>query len=183
MEKRPTVIRPEKVAAVEVIVEELNQASMAILTDYRGLSVAQLADLRRQLRASQVELHIVKNTLARLAAQKTGKEALLPALVGPTAMAVGSGDPALMTKTLTDVIRTQRLGMTIRAALLGDRLLSTAEVNTLATLPSRETLIAQVVGTIQAPIAGLVGVLSGTLQSLVGVLDARRQQMEETGAA
>jgi large subunit ribosomal protein L10 len=183
MEKRPTVIRPEKVAAVEEIAEQLSRASMAVLTDYRGLTVAQIADLRRQLRASNVELHVVKNTLARLAAQKTGKEALLPSLVGPTALAVGTGDPSAMSKVLTDVIRTQRLPMTIRGALLGDRMLGTAEVTTLATLPSREELIAQVVGTIQAPIAGLVGVLSGTLQTLVGVLDARRQQLEEQGAA
>ena len=182
MEKRPTVIRQEKVAAVEEIAEQLNRASMAVLTDYRGLTVSQLADLRRQLRQSEVELHVVKNTLARLAAQKTGKEVLLPSLVGPTALAFGSGDPSAMSKTLTDVIRTQRLPMTIRGALLGDRMLGTAEVTTLATLPSREELIAQVVGTIQAPIANLVGVLSGTLQSLVGVLDARRQQLEQQSA-
>jgi len=155
---------------------------MAVLADYRGLSVAQLADLRRQLRTAQVELHVVKNTLARLAAERTGKQALLPALVGPTALAFGAGDPAAMTKMLTDVIRTQRLPMTLRGGLLGDRLLDASELNRLATLPSRDELIAQVVGTIQAPIAGLVGVLSGTLQSLVGVIDARRQQLEQTAA-
>jgi large subunit ribosomal protein L10 len=179
---RPTVIRPEKVAQVEEIAEQLDRASMAVLADYRGLTVAQIADLRRQLRAADVELHVVKNTLARLAAQKVGKDGLLSGLVGPTALAVGAGDPSAMSKVLTDAIRAQRLPMTIRGALLGERLLSTADVNALATLPSRETLIGQVVGTMQAPIAGLVGVLSGTLQSLVGVLDARRAQLEESAA-
>jgi large subunit ribosomal protein L10 len=183
MEKRPTVIRPEKVAAVEEIVEQLNGASMAVLTDYRGLTVAQIADLRRQLRQAGVELHVVKNTLARLAAQKTGKEALLPSLVGPTAMAFGSGDPSAMSKMLTDVIRTQRLPMTIRGALLGDRMLGSAEVTILATLPSRDELLSQLLGTVQAPIANFVGVLNATLQSLVGVIDARRQQLEEQGTA
>jgi large subunit ribosomal protein L10 len=183
VQKRPTVIRPEKVAAVDEIAEQFDGASMAVLADYRGLSVSQFADLRRQLRAADVELHVVKNTLARLAARKTGKEALLPALVGPTAIAFGSGDPTALTKTLTDVIRTQRLPMTIKSGLLGDRLLTTAQVNEIAALPSREVLLAQVVGTLQSPMAGLMGVLNGTLQGLLGVLEARRQQLEESGAA
>jgi len=182
MEKRPPVIRPEKVAAVEEIVNQLNESSIAVLTDYRGLTVAQLADLRRQLRTAQVELHVVKNTLARIAAERTGKTALLPALIGPSAVAFAKGDPALASKILTDVIRTQRLPMTVRGGLLGEQMLDTAGITRLATLPSRDELIAQVVGTLQAPIANLVGVLSGTLQSLVGVLDARRQQLEETAA-
>ncbi|HZT09262.1 MAG TPA: 50S ribosomal protein L10 [Chloroflexota bacterium] len=179
MEKRPTVVRPEKVAAVESIADQLTNANMAVVADYRGLTVAQIADVRRQLRTAGVELHVVKNTLARLAAQRTGKDQLLPALIGPTALAVGTNDPTMISKTLTDVIRTQRLPMQIRSALLGDRLLSAAEVAELATLPSREVLLGQVVGAMQAPIAGFVGVLNGMLQSLVGVLDARRRQLEE----
>jgi len=178
MEKRPTSIRPEKVAVVEELADRLSRATMAVLADYRGLTVGQLADLRRQLRPQNVELRIAKNTLARLAARQTGREALLPALEGPTAFVFSFGDPAAMAKTLTDTIRAQRLDMRIKSALYGEQLLPATDVARMAELPNRETLIAQVVGTMQSPISSFVGVLAGTLQSLVGVLEARRQQME-----
>src|ERR1044072_7481853 len=98
MEKRPTVIRPEKEAKVEELVEQLNRANMAVLTDYRGLSVSQLSGLRRQVRAANVELHIAKNTLVRLAAQRTGHDEVVPALTGPTAIAFAYGDPVDLAK-------------------------------------------------------------------------------------
>ena len=88
------------------------------------------------------------------------------------------GDPAAMAKTLTDTIRAQRLDVRIKSALYGEQLLPATDVTRMAELPNRETLIAQVVGTMQSPISSFVGVLAGTLQSLVGVLEARRQQME-----
>jgi large subunit ribosomal protein L10 len=182
MEKRPTSIRPEKVAVVEDLADRLTRATMAVLADYRGLTVSQIGDLRRQLRSVDVELRVAKNTLARLAARKTGREALLPALEGPTAFVFTYGDPAAMAKTLTDTIRSQRLGVTIKSALYGEQLLPAADVTRIAELPNRETLIAQVVGTVQAPITNLVGVLAGTLGSLVGVLEARRQQLEGEAA-
>jgi large subunit ribosomal protein L10 len=183
LEKRPTVIRPEKVAEVEELTDRLERSTMAVITDYRGLSVAQLADLRRQLRQANVELRVTKNTLARLAASRVGREAMLPGLEGPTAIAFSYGDPAAMVRTLTDAIRVQRLAMQVKSGLLGDRLLPAAEVSRIAELPSRDVLIAQVVGTVQGPIAGFVNVLAATLQSIVGVLDARRQQLEEAGGA
>lgn len=178
MEKRPTVIRPDKVAAVQGLVERLGRANMAILADYRGLTVAQMSNLRRQLRPMDVEVRVVKNTLARLAAQQAGCVALLPALDGPTAVVFGYGDPAAMAKTLTETIRTQRLAMQVKGALLGASLLAPLEVGRFAELPAREVLIAQVVGSVQAPISAFVGTLGGILQSLVGVIDARRQQLE-----
>ena len=178
VEKRPTSIRPEKVAVVEELADRLSRATMAVLADYRGLTVGQLADLRRQLRPQNVELRVAKNTLARLAARQTGREVLLPALEGPTAFVFSFGDPAAMAKTLTDTIRAQRLDVRIKSALYGEQLLPATDVTRIAELPNRETLIAQVVGTVQSPISSFVGVLAGTLQSLVGVLEARRQQME-----
>jgi large subunit ribosomal protein L10 len=183
MEKRPTVIRDEKVATVTEIADQLRRSSMAVLTDYRGLSVSQISELRRQLRPADVELRVVKNTLARLAARAADKEALLPGLEGPTAIAFSFGEPTVLAKTLTDTIRTQRLVMPIKGGLLGDRLLGAPEVTRLAELPSRDVLLSQVVGTIQAPISGLVNVLAGTLGSLLGVLEARRNQLEEGGAS
>jgi len=182
MEKRPTVIRQEKVAQVKELADRLERASMAVLTDYRGLSVAQLADLRGQLRPANVEVKIAKNTLLRLAAQQTGREALLPALEGPTAVVFSFGDPAEMAKALTETIRSRRLTMPIKNGLLGDRLLPGSDVTRIAELPSRDVLVSQVLGTVQAPISNFVGVLAATLQSFVGILDARRAQLEESGA-
>jgi large subunit ribosomal protein L10 len=178
MERRRNTVRPEKVAEVKDLADRFDRASMAILADYRGLTVAQLADLRRQLRPANVELRVAKNTLARLAARETGREALVPALEGPTAFVFGYGDPTAMAKALTDTIRMQRLAFRVKSALYGTTLLPAEEVVRIAELPGRETLLAQVVGTVQAPIAGLVGVLAGTLQTLLGVLEARRQQLE-----
>src|SRR5207247_11175496 len=121
MEKRPTSIRPEKVAAVEELADRLSRATMAVLADYRGLTVGQLADLRRQLRPANVELRVAKNTLARLAAQRTGRDVLLPGLEGPTALVFSFGDPAAMAKALTEAIRTQRLAMRITSSAYGEQ--------------------------------------------------------------
>jgi large subunit ribosomal protein L10 len=156
---------------------------MAILTDYRGLTVAQMADLRRELRSSDVEVRVAKNTLLRLAAKQAGREGMVPLLEGPTAVAFVYGDPAVAAKSLTDTVRTRRLGLTVKSAVLGDKLLQGADVSRIAELPSRDVLIAQVVGSIQAPISSFVGVLAATLQSFLGTLEARRQQLEEGGAA
>jgi len=178
METRPTVIRQEKVALVDELTDQLNRSNMAVLTDYRGLNVAQMADLQHQLRAAEVELRVVKNTLARLAAQKSGSEALLPELVGPTAIAFGFGDPAALSKALTDAIRAQRLPMRVKSALLGDRLLAGSDVERIAQLPPRDVLLGQVAGALMSPMAGLVNTLNGVVQNLVLVLDARRAQLE-----
>ncbi len=132
MENRPTSIRPEKVAVVEELADRLSRATMAVLADYRGLTVGQLADLRRQLRPHNVELRVAKNTLARLAARQTGREALLPALEGPTAFVFSFGDPAAMAKTLTDTIRAQRLDVQIKSALFGEQLLPATDVTRIA---------------------------------------------------
>jgi large subunit ribosomal protein L10 len=180
MEKPPAVIRPEKVQTVNELVDQLNRANIAVLTDYRGLTVAQISALRRQLRPANVEFRVAKNTLVRLAAEQSGREVMLPALTGPTAIAFGFGDPIDLAKALNDSIRTQRLGLTVKNVLLGDQLLPGGDVARLADLPTRDVLIAQVVGTIQGPIAGVVNVLSATLSSIVGVLDARRRQLEES---
>jgi large subunit ribosomal protein L10 len=182
-EKRPTVIRQQKVEIIDELVDRIDRASMAVIADYRGLSVAQLEDLRAQLRPAKVEVKIAKNTLLRIAAQRSDRAALLPALEGPTAIVFSFGDPAEMAKVLTETIRTRRLTLPLRSGLLGDRLLPASDVTRIAELPSREVLASQVLGTIQAPISNFVGVLAATLQSFVGIIDARRAQLEEGGEA
>ena len=180
-EKRPTVIRPEKEATVREVADRLARSEIALVTDYRGLTVSQLTELRRQLSTAQAEMHVAKNTLVKLAVKGTPREVINPVLEGPTALVFGFGDAVKTAKTLSDHIRTQRLQIAIKGALLGDRLLSAADVTRFAELPSKEVLQATLVGTLSAPLAGLVGTLNGALQQLVGTLEARNEQL--SGAA
>jgi large subunit ribosomal protein L10 len=165
---------------VDTLADQLSRAKVAVLADYRGLSVSDITAFRRRLRDANAEFHVAKNTMTRRAAERLGKSDLVPYLVGPTGLALGYGDEAAVAKAVTEFARTSRI-LTVKAAMLGDRVLAPDEVGRLADLPGREQLLAQVVVGFQAPIAGLVNVLNGTLRGLVGVLEARRRQLE--GAA
>jgi len=166
---------------VEELGEKLSKSNLVVLTDYRGMTVADIASLRRKLRDMGVEYRVAKNTLLNLAAEKAGKTALKSALVGPTAVAFGDGDVAALARALGEFERTSKV-FKVKAGLLGHRLLAPNEVAGLGTLPSRDVLLSQVVAGIQSPIAGLVGTLGGVLSGLVGTLEARRQQLEEREA-
>lgn len=175
--------REEKVKAVEELAKMLSQSELVVVTDYRGLTVTDLAKLRGRLRLLGVEYKVAKNTLLGFAAEKVGKQALKQVLVGPTAITYGGHDMAALSKALGEFERTSKV-FKVKGGLLGQqRVLAAAEVAYLATLPSKEQLIAQVMAGFQAPIAGFVGVLSGVLGGLVGTLEARRVQLEEQGAA
>lgn len=168
---------PKKVETVERLQELLAKATVAIAADYRGLRVADMTALRRRLREAGVEFHVVKNTLARLAAEKAERPSLQKLLTGPTALALSSGNEIEAAKVLTEYLRTSRLPLSVRGAVLDGRLLGPDEVSTLATLPPREVILSQVLGGIQAPLVGLVSVLNGLLSGLVRVLDAREKQL------
>jgi len=175
----PTEKKKETVQELEAL---LSRCKVLIATDYRGLSVADITRLRRRLREVGVEYHVVKNTLAALAAKRASKKGLEQLLTGPTALAFGFGDEVEPARVLTDYVRTSRLNLPIRGGLLDGRVMNAAAVTSLATMPPKEVLIARVVGGIQAPIARLIGVLTGPQRSLLGVLEARRQQLEGQGA-
>ncbi|MFS8665977.1 MAG: 50S ribosomal protein L10 [Limnochordales bacterium] len=170
--------RPEKVAAVEEIRGQLQASKAVFVTDYRGLTVAEMTRLRRKLREAGAEYKVVKNPLTRLAAAETDAQALEPLLVGPTALAFAKEDPVAAAKALNEFVRESRV-LEIRGGVLGGKPLSVQDVQALADLPPREVLLAQVVGGFQAPIAGFVSVLQGTLRKLVYALDAVRQQKEQ----
>lgn len=175
--------REQKVKAVEELAGMLSQSELVVVTDYRGLTVSELAQLRGRLRALGAEYRVAKNTLLGFAADKVGKQALKQMLVGPTAIAFGGQDMAALSKALGDFERTSKV-FKVKGGLLGQqRVLVAAEVSSLAALPSKEQLIAQVMAGFQSPIAGFVGVLGGVLGGLVGTLEARRIQLEEQGVA
>jgi len=172
----------KKVQEVEEITGLLQRATLAILTDYRGLTVADLQALRTQLRTHQSGIRVVKNTLTGIAAERAGMLALQPLLTGPTALVTAEADPVQTAKVVSDFVRTSRI-LQIKAGILDGQVIPATEVERLATLPPREVLLARVVGGIQAPLYGLVGVLAGTIRSLQNVLQARADQLGGQEAA
>ena len=141
--------RPEKVATVAEIVAKLRSADAAILTEYRGMTVPAMAEIRRQLRANGGEWKVYKNTLARLAAREVGSESLVGELVGPTAIAFVKGDVAAAAKVLREASKTDPL-LVLKGGVMGDKVLSAKDVEVLADLPSRETLLAMFAGLLTA---------------------------------
>ncbi len=167
--------RPEKEAAVAEVKERLLRARAVILTDYRGLNVGELTDLRRRLREVGVEYKVVKNTLATLAVREAAVQEIEPYLTGPVAMAFGYDDPAVPAKILAGFAKEHK-NLEMKAGVLEGRVIDQAQVKALADLPSREQLLAMVAGVFQAPFRGLVTVLSGPMRNLAYGLEALRKQ-------
>jgi len=173
---------PRKVAMLAEIKDRMERASIAISADYRGLSVAQMTDLRRALRPANVEVKVVKNTLAAMAAEQAGRSEMSQLVTGPTALALGFGDPIAPVKALTEFIRARRLTITIHGGWLEGRVLDRAELESLATLPSREQLIANVIGKLQSPLYNFAGLLQASIRNFAGLVEARAKQLEEQAA-
>jgi large subunit ribosomal protein L10 len=169
--------RPEKEAMVAEIKEKMERASTVVLADYRGLNVAAMTELRRKMREAEVEFKVVKNTFTRFAARELGYDDLEQFLEGPTALAFSYEDPVAPAKIIADFAKEHKQ-LEIKGGLLTGDVLQPEEINELAALPSREVLLAKVLGGLQAPIAGMVNVLNGVPRNLVYVLDAIRQQKE-----
>jgi large subunit ribosomal protein L7/L12 len=179
MAKSKIRARAEKESAIDKLVEQLGKAEISVLTEYRGLSVAELQDLRGRLRPVGVEYVVAKNTLARFAAERTGRTGIIVDLVGPTAIAFGS-DPVSTAKALQDYTRVNRT-FVLKSALLGDRRIERSEVEQLATLPPADVLRGRVFGMIVSPLQRTVSILSAPLASLARLIEARRIQLEESG--
>ena len=160
----------EKTESIEALKSRLAGVKAAVLTDYRGLSVQQLSDLRKQLKTVGSEYTVVKNRLARLAVQDSPLNDLAPHLKGPTGLAVCRQNPVALAKTLHGFARTTPL-LQIKLGYAEGQLLQPADLKALAELPSRDVLLGQVMGGLQAPIVALVGTLEGMLRALVGALD------------
>jgi large subunit ribosomal protein L10 len=156
--------RPEKVAVVNEVRDRLSSADAAILTEYRGLNVTEIANLRRSLREAGGEYTIYKNTLVRFAVRELGLSELEALLVGPTAIAFVDGDAASVAKSLRDFARTNQ-NLVIKGGILGTTVLSAADTTALADLPSREQLLAQIAGALAAPLQQLAGLLEAIPRS------------------
>ena len=174
----PKARKEQKAEQVELLTEKLRKAKVALLTDYRGLTVTQLQDLRGKLRTGDVEYRVIKNTLARRAAEAAGVSALQSELEGPVAIAFGYDDLSLPSKLINDWVRTARLKLDVKGGLVEGRVFTQDQVKQLADLPSREALIAQLMGTLQSPVGQLVGIMQTPLQQLLGVLNAYKTKLE-----
>ncbi len=174
----PRARKEQKAEQVELLSEKLKKAKVAVLTDYRGLTVSQIQELRGNLRSGDVEYRVVKNTLARRAAEAAGVPALQSELEGPVAIAFGYDDLSLPSKLINEFVRSTRLKLDVKGGLVEGRVFSPEQVKQLADLPSRETLIAQLLGTLQSPVGQLVAIMQTPHQQLLGVLNAYKNKLE-----
>jgi large subunit ribosomal protein L10 len=168
----------KKVKVVDNLEQLFSKCTIGIMTDYRGLTAAEMNELRRRLREAGVEYKVVKNTLARLAARKAGREELASFFDGPVAIAFGYGDILQPARVLARYIQEAKSVMSIKGGFLPEELLTSEEVMTLSAIPSREALIARILAEVQRPMVALVSYLSAPMQGLTGVLQARIQQLE-----
>jgi large subunit ribosomal protein L10 len=164
-----TIPTAEKEQVIQELSDLVGRSKGAILTDYRGFTVAEITELRKRLREHGAEYHVVKNTLFKRALQDG--ESLSAFLEGPTAIAFALEDPVAPAKTLLDFIREKRKGV-VKAGFIEGQVYSEPQVEALSKLPSRDMLVAQVVGGIQAPIANLIGTLDGIISEFVRTLQA-----------
>src|SRR5204863_7147564 len=171
--------RPQKVAVVREVRERLSSSSGAILTEYRGLKVGELAALRRSLRDAGGQYKVYKNTLVRFAVRELGLDELEAMLTGPTAIAFVDGDAAAVAKALRDYARTNP-NLVVKGGVLGTKSLSADEVRALAELPSRDVLLSQIAGAFAAPLQQFAGLLQALTRNMAYGLKAL---LDERGGA
>ena len=169
--------RPDKAAAVAELTEEFRSSNAAVLTEYRGLTVAQLKELRRSLGA-ETSYAVVKNTLTRIAAKDAGVAAFDELLVGPSAIAFVKGDPVEAAKGLRDFAKAHP-HLVIKGGVLDGKSLSPAELAKLADLESREVLLAKMAGALQASLTNAVSLFAAPLAQTARVIEALRQKAEQ----
>ncbi|MGI6450892.1 MAG: 50S ribosomal protein L10 [Desulfitobacteriia bacterium] len=166
----------EKQKVVDNIKEKFQASSGVVLADYRGLTVAQVTDLRVRMREAGVEYKVLKNTMVRRAAQEIGIEGLDEYLEGPTALAF-SADPVAPAKILAEFTKSNK-NLTIKAGVLEGTVIGPEKIKDLANLPAREVLLSQVLAGMQAPLQGMVNVLQGPIRKLGYALEEVRKLKE-----
>lgn len=168
----------QKKETVDTLKQALDKATVAVVADYRGLTVADLTQLRRELYQLDASFTVAKNTLTRHALKDTSKEVLDPCLKGPTALLIGRGDQVAPVKALAKFLSANKKPNEIRGGFLDGKLLSRAEVDQLAKLPPLEELRGQLVGAINSPLSGIVSVISSPQRGLVNVLDQYAKRLQ-----
>jgi len=184
----------KKIDEVEDIKGRLERAAMVISTNFRGLNVNDMQDLRRKLREGDLEIRVIKNSLLKLAADQSDRSNFMEIVEGPTALAIAYEDVVQGAKAITDYAKTAPGEFAIRGAFMDGQILTEKEVAALATIPPKPVLIAQIAGGLQSPLVGLVrlldapiyelnSLLRSLLNELPGLLDARIKQLESQESA
>lgn len=172
-EKAVKTIKPEKIETVKTLKKRISECSILIFTDHCGLTVAQITDLRKKLRAAKSEYTVVKNTLFKRALKESGIEADVTAqLQGTTAVLFGDADIVAPAKILYKFLKDNEKKPAVKAGIFNQQLLGQDEIERLSKLPSREELIAKAVYGIASPLYGIVNVLQGPIRKLVYALEA-----------
>ena len=167
--------RPEKEAVVKELTDKFSSAKSLVITDYLGLNVAEMTELRSRLREAGVEFKVVKNTLATIAANDVEMEGMTDYFSGPTAIAFGEDDAVSPAKVLVEFAKDHEV-LEIKAGLLNGEIISKEKVESLAEIPSREELLAKAFASMKAPLSGLVNVLQGNIRGLVQVLNQIKEE-------
>jgi large subunit ribosomal protein L10 len=170
-----TLKKENKAQVVADLAVKLAKSKSTFLADYRGLTVEQVNTLRGALRNSGAEYKVAKNTLLRLATKGTASECLNPLLAGPTAIAIASGDPVATAKVMADFAKSNAK-FELKGGALDGKVLSVSDIKALAELPSREVLLARMLGSFSAPATNFVGVLAAVPRAFVQVLAAYKDQ-------
>ena len=175
---------PRKVEQVAALADVISRAEIAISAQYQGVAMDQQVEMRARLREAGAEMYVVKNTLLRIAAERAGKPLFVELAEGPTAIIVGYDEPVAPSKAIVSYLRDHADSkVQIRRAVVGDELVDEAYVRQLATLPSKEELVATLAGNLVGKIAEFSGLLVATQRKFVGLVEARATQLEESEAA
>ncbi|MGO1580666.1 MAG: 50S ribosomal protein L10 [Peptoniphilaceae bacterium] len=172
----------EKAQLVDEIKEKIEAAQSIVLVNYRGLSVAEVTELRSNYREANVEYKVYKNTMMRRAFEQLGYDGISEFLKGPSAAAFSMEDPASAAKVTAEFAKDHEK-LEIKSGLVDGKILSVEEIDSLAKLPSKEVLIAQVLGGLNSPIQGLANVLNGNIRGLAVVLNAIAEKKEQEATA
>lgn len=176
----PTQRKVQQVATIKALIE---RSEIAISTAYQGVPMAKQVELRQQLRDAGVQMLVVKNTLLRIAATQAGKPDFAELADGATALVVGFDEPIGAAKALTGFIKANdATKVAVRKAIVSGQIVDAAYVNDLATLPTRDELVAKLAGNLVAKVAEFSGLLVATQRKFAGLIEARAKQLEESGA-
>lgn len=170
--------KKEKQIVIDSIRDNLQDSQVSVLTDYRGLTVSEMDELRKRFREEGIEFKVVKNTYTWRAAQEIGLDELEDYLAGPTAIAFGPRDPVAPAKVITEFAKKHK-NLEIKGGVLEGKVIPVEMIKTLAELPSKEQLLGQIASAMQAPISGLVNVLQAPIRDLAYVVEALRAQKEQ----
>ena len=171
------MLKSKKAELIKEIGEKFSDNSLLVFTEFKGLNMPSMTELRNILRKGGMELKVVKNTLALQASKKAGLKKTEKLLTGPTAVVLGKGDPTIQTKTLTNYLKSSKIPVTIKGAILDGKQLTLNELMAISMLPGRNILAAMLLRQLQAPMYQLVGVLNASMRNLLLVLKAREQEL------